>query len=91
MENGVSRGGISPKELSPFAIQGIYLKTLYRERGRKKEEGRKRKEERGRKKEEGDRMPRSLLERLDQLYELVKEARVGVHFKYVALLVDQPV
>ena len=43
MENGVSRGGISPKELSPFAIQGIYLKTLYRERGRKKEEGRKRK------------------------------------------------
>ena len=66
-----------PKSFSPFAIQGIYLKTLYRERGRKKEEG--------------DRMPRSLLERLDQLYELVKEARVGVHFKYAALLVDQPV
>ena len=83
MENGVSRGGISPKKAFPFAIQGIYLKTLYRERGRKKEQGRKRKE--------GDRMPRSLLERLDQLYELVKEARVGVHFKYVALLVDQPV
>ena len=82
MENGVSRGGISPKELFPLRDTGDLFKNSV---------SRKRKEERGRKKEEGDRMPRSLLERLDQLYELVKEARVGVHFKYAALLVDQPV
>ena len=88
MENGVSRGGISPKELFPLRDTGDLFKNSVsrmrkEERGRKKEQGRKRKE--------GDRMLRSLLERLDQLYELVKEARVGVHFKYVALLVDQPV